>query len=395
MNIWFILMQFPAPREIFVNNDVVTLNRFGYNISVHSLRTRYKLNNKLIAERKLTPIKKTYNSLGNSFYGIIFGFLNPQKFFTLLYFIIKNHCLNLSHLLKSLILLPRVLQLFSEFEKKLPEVVHLYWAHYPSLMGYLVKKYYPKTILSMNFVAYDLHQSFKGSLIVADMADCVFSITKFDRKTLINLGISADKIMTIYHGLTPDIFDYSRKEKIKNRIVSVGAFIPGKNMDKVIMVFSRVQKKHTDVSLVILGDGPMMNEARKLVRELRLNNVIFMGHVSHKDVIEQMSVAEVFLFLSQNERIPNVVKEAMSQRCVCIISKSPGIEELIKSDDCGIVLKSNENELVCDEVDSVLNNYDLYSKITDNAFSFVKKCFNAENSVRKMLSAWQINKRDS
>ena len=43
-----------------------------------------------------------------------------------------------------------------------------------------------------------------------------------------------------------------------------------------------------------------------------------------------MSEAEFFFLMSTTERIPNVVKEAMAAGCVCVVSETPGIRELVE-----------------------------------------------------------------
>jgi glycosyltransferase involved in cell wall biosynthesis len=390
MNIWFILMQFPAPREVFVNNDVEMLNRLGENISVHSLRPKHHRYKKLVVERRMTSLTHTHNSLNNTMFGLMFGLLNLKKFIAIISFIIKNHYSNSQHILKSLVLMPRVLQLFSIFEVERPDVVHLYWSHYPSMLGFLIKKYFPNTILTMNFVAYDLHQRYSGSYIVAQKANHIFSITKFDKSTLVDLGINEEKISTVYHGLLPEIFETKLKSKIKGRIISVGAFVPGKNMLDVVRTFALIQKKNPDVSLVLLGDGPLMPEAIKYVSNKRLTNVTFKGHVSNNEVINYLSEAEVFLFLSSNERLPNVIKEAMSQLCACVILDTPGIRELVKSDDYGIVLDELNLQKVCNAVNQILEDNSLFSTISENSYSFVKKQFNVEENIQQMRKIWRM-----
>ena len=90
MKIWFILMQFPAPREVFANNDVEMLKRYGDDISVHSLRPKHKLYLKLIKERDLSALKHSHSNFSSNIHGLLYGFNNFMKLSKILTFIITN-----------------------------------------------------------------------------------------------------------------------------------------------------------------------------------------------------------------------------------------------------------------------------------------------------------------
>ena len=58
-----------------------------------------------------------------------------------------------------------------------------------------------------------------------------------------------------------------------------------------------------------------------------------------------MASAQYFLFLSQkkSERLSNVIKEAMACKCICICSKTKGINELIINGYNGYILEDSNN----------------------------------------------------
>jgi glycosyltransferase involved in cell wall biosynthesis len=61
------------------------------------------------------------------------------------------------------------------------------------------------------------------------------------------------------------------------------------------------------------------------------DKVMFLGHVSQKKLLVKMANANFFLLMSryESERLPNVVKEAMYQRCIVVTSDTQGINELV------------------------------------------------------------------
>ena len=60
-----------------------------------------------------------------------------------------------------------------------------------------------------------------------------------------------------------------------------------------------------------------------------------------------MAESDIFLFLSSKagERLPNVVKEAMLSGCICIVSNTPGIDELIEDGKTGFIIDKAQREL--------------------------------------------------
>jgi len=320
--------------------------------------------------------------------GLLVGVFKPKILFSLLWFIIRYHLYSPMLFIKSLILLPRIIYLYDRFEKERPEVVHLYWAHYPSMLGYLIKKYYSDSVLSMSFVAYDLHMRYRGSIIVANLADVVFTINRMEVDTLIKLGINPLKIQTVYHGIMSHYFKDAISKKIKGRVVSAGAFIQGKNMSDIVKVFANVQKELPNISLILMGDGPLKNKLKKIVKESNARNVSFLGHIAHETVIKEMRKAEVFLFMSEDERLPNVVKEAMASKCYCITTNTPSINELINNGKSGSVIEIGDLKTAEIFLKKALVEKSFREKAIEKAYVHIKENFNVEVCMMKYINTW-------
>ncbi len=153
MKVSYITMQFPAPSETFASNDIKAL---GVNISVYSLKNKDKNHNNLIKSRGLEKIKIISGDLSKNIFGIFFVFKNIFLFFSLFSWLFKNDLNKPKHLLKMIAFIPMSFYIFEKLKKEKPNVVHLFWGHYPSLVGYLVKKNMPDTKLSQFLGAYDL-----------------------------------------------------------------------------------------------------------------------------------------------------------------------------------------------------------------------------------------------
>lgn len=95
-------------------------------------------------------------------------------------------------------------------------------------------------------------------------------------------------------------------------IVTAGRLIYEKGFDILIDVFSQLKSKHTNLKLIILGDGPLKSKLREQIESLNLENeVVLLGHVSN--VYNYFKLAKLCVVSSRIEGFPNVLLQMMSQ----------------------------------------------------------------------------------
>ncbi len=392
MKVAYITMQFPYPSETFASNDVRLLRKHA-EVSVHGLRFAHPDAKKMLIERNLEKLTLTHNETTSVFAGLGYGLRRPQRLFALLSYSVGTSVTKPSHLLKSLLLVPRVLEIFSWLEREQPDVVHVYWGHYPALVGYLVERYLPQTVVTLSLAAYDLHMQYGGTKQVAQQAHAVRTLTKANVAQIEQVfGVPAERIEIIYDSL--DIARGRRallkKSKIPKRILTAGRLIEAKGMFEVLAVFAAVLKQHPEASLVVLGDGDKRDELEAHSRVLGLEHAVtFKGHVNHDTVFEEMAVAEVFLFLSKSERLPNVVKEAMLSGCVCVASATVGIEELIPNERYGFVVPVDDVAAATAATLHVLEPSFDRTSVIEEAEKHITEHFSLESSLQQYLNLWQ------
>jgi glycosyltransferase involved in cell wall biosynthesis len=179
--------------------------------------------------------------------------------------------------------------------------------------------------------------------------------------------------------------------KDKNIWLTVGRLLPSKGFDKVIDLFSKYKKTNPNAKLNIVGDGVFKTNLEKQVKILNLeNSVSFLGHIEHKDVLKKMAETNVFVLLSakMGERLPNVLKEAMLAKCICVSSKTPGIEELIEHGNDGFTFEEKDYENILITLNNLSS--DEQEVIRNNAQKKIIEHFDVEVSMKKYLEVWGI-----
>jgi len=89
-------------------------------------------------------------------------------------------------------------------------------------------------------------------------------------------------------------------------------------------------------TLLIVGDGPEMGHLARLAQGMQ--NVTFVGQVSHAEVVQYMQKARVLVLPSLSEGLPNVVLEAMAHGLPVIASRVGGIPDLLTDGVTGFLV---------------------------------------------------------
>ncbi len=388
-------MGFPLTSETFACNDVIALQRSGVKIAVHGLRPKHRLFSQLVVERGLTNIWITHNSMMDTLHGLLVGLTQPLLLINFILWILKHSWRRPFNLFKSLILVPRSLQIYDFARRHNPDVVHLYWSHFPSLMGYLIQSKLPQIVVSISFVAHDVYysefnskDSYTGS--VARNADLIQTITAANIPEITKYGISEKNILLSYHGVDFNKIP-AKKEKVKRRIVTAGRLIPDKGFDDVLKAFSQVLSDWPDASLVILGDGPERKKLEAKAHSLRISHAVdFRGFVTHNEIFEEMAVAEIFLFMSfyKAERLPNVVKEAMACNCLCVVSHTPGIEELVTDKVHGYIVQAGDIDSAVRKIHQAFLNPEKMNQMSEIAYQHLQASFDLDLIIKNLQEQW-------
>ncbi len=119
-------------------------------------------------------------------------------------------------------------------------------------------------------------------------------------------------------------------------IISVARFEAPK--DHATLLRALAQLLDLDFRLQLVGDGPELAAARRLVSDLALQDrVEFLGH--RHDVADLLSRAQVFALSSRSESFPMTVLEAMRARLPVVASSVGGISEAVVDGHTGLLVQ--------------------------------------------------------
>lgn len=147
-------------------------------------------------------------------------------------------------------------------------------------------------------------------------------------------------------------------EKREKTLLCVGRLAKVKQFDHTIFVFSHIVKKHPDWKLVIVGNGPELNELIKYADKLGVKDkVSFTGNVV--DMSSLYKKSGIFVLCSSYEGFPMALGEAMllgmpvtSYNCIT------GPAEMIEDQVSGLLIEHNNKKDMENSILSLIENKD-------------------------------------
>ena len=150
-------------------------------------------------------------------------------------------------------------------------------------------------------------------------------------------------------------------------LTHISNFRPVKRIEDVVKIFHKVSKEIPS-KLVMVGDGPLQDDARKLCKELNIiDKVLFVGNSNEINKI--LCLSDLFLLPSERESFGLAALEAMMHGVPVISSNSGGIPEVNKNgysgylSDVGNIDEMAQNAINILKSDSVLNEFKKNAKI--------------------------------
>ena len=152
---------------------------------------------------------------------------------------------------------------------------------------------------------------------------------------------------------------YQREATCYKKIVTIGRLEYEKAYDVLIRAFAHVCSSHPDWKLVIVGQGSLEDNLKKLCIHLCVQDQVeWLG--STNNVYNVLAKADIFVLSSRYEGFPNALCEAMAGGLAVVATDCEfGPREIIKDQENGLLTPVDDEEALAQSISRFIENDDL------------------------------------
>ncbi len=170
-----------------------------------------------------------------------------------------------------------------------------------------------------------LAEDFRQKLIAMGISVPIFRLSTCVDDAVFDVSESLSKD----DGQITDILFLSRLDHRKGAVEAIKAFSKLPDLGQA--------------RLSIAGDGPERDAASRMVQELQLDNVHFLGHIDGEKKIQAFLDADIFFFPTFfGEGMPTTVLEAMAYGLPVVTRSVGGLKDFFDSDRMGFISDSTD-----------------------------------------------------
>ena len=166
---------------------------------------------------------------------------------------------------------------------------------------------------------------------------------------------------------------YSSTEKEIDfvRLITVGNLTENKGHAFLIEVVAELKKSGYNISLEVLGFGPLKNDLEDLIRVKGLEGIVSLkGNVSN--VNEYLSRADIYVHAAYREGFGLVLLEAMASGLPVVTTDGGGNKDLLEDGHNGFLIKERSVKQFADKLIDLIENEELRKGLGGNAQQYSK-----------------------
>ena len=214
--------------------------------------------------------------------------------------------------------------------------------------------------------------------LVNRFAAAITSNSHATSNDLVRDGISGNRIVIVPNGHDASQYKRVRPEHetgISSQpssrhfgLVTTGRLVASKRVIDLLEAVKLLNQRTTKWDLHIVGDGP----ERKNLEQFSIQNglasqIHFAGTRPHKDVLEFLFVADVFVFPSESEGLPNSVIEACLAGLPIVACDIPGVCDAVEHGSTAILVPCRDPKGIAAGIEQLFDDASLRTSLGNKA----------------------------
>jgi len=224
----------------------------------------------------------------------------------------------------------------------------------------------------------------------------ILAISEALAQEYLQSGFNESKVFVLPNCLDADLFhptsESSEKQQLRKKFglsenlficLFVGSIIERKGVDLLLKSFIYLSNEYSDLFLWLIGpstrsDNPSLDQnyvnylQQSLLQEHLSDRVLISGLIQDRQLMaEAYRTADIFIFPSRIEGLPNVVLEAMASGLPVIVSDLPGLRNIARFGENALVVPIGDQEGLVNAVKLLIRDPELGKKIQISARRYI------------------------
>ena len=242
--------------------------------------------------------------------------------------------------------------------------------------------------------------------------DKIIVISEDFKKNIMAKGVPEEKIVVVYNWVDQNavvdiprernkLFDAYGLDRSKFYVTYNGNIGLSQNLDMLLSVAeefqsAKVQAFHgneiccTDIHFLLLGNGAYLDEVKRIIAEMKLENVHLLPFQPYEDISHVFSLGDASLVISKPgtgaASVPSKTWSIMSaSRPVLANFDENELKQIVEKHNCGIFTKAGDKEAFKQSILALYNNREMAAVMGKNGRQFVMDNLTREVGTQKYV----------
>lgn len=282
-------------------------------------------------------------------------------------------------------------------KKSSPSVIHAHFLN-DGIDAIALKKKLKIPLLT-TLHGHDITKKEKRKLFRKDRAyfykhvDKIIAVSDYIYSQALANGCPKEKLVKHSIGIDLQKFETVKSEASSPQLLFVGRLVEKKGCIYLLNALSQLQLKYPDISLIIVGDGPLKSSLQLKVKAEKLN-VEFVGKQSPEQIRDRLSSAWVFTapsITAENgdaEGLGMVFLEAQALKTPVVSFRSGGVVEAIEEGVTGLLSDEKDVPGLIENIEYFIDNADVRQLFGEKGRLRVEEKFNIKVQCKLLESIY-------
>lgn len=393
----YVVKMFPRFSETFVLNELLELERLGFEITVYSLKhptpgprhpqfDRLRARVVVLPERPIEWLTRGPVHVARALVehpGIVLR--------RLLYVATRG-----THQAWKRFFQAAVMR--SDLRLRPVRRIHAHFASAPSRVAWFAAGM-SRVPFSFTAHAKDIYQNGTDLDLLRDKiaaASFVVTVSDFNREYLNQLATNGARVRRLYNGVDLEHFAPATPGGGPPAVLAIGRLVEKKGFDVLLRAWPEVRRSHPAARLTLVGGGPEEVPLRALAATLGIEATIdWAGARTQEEVRGLMTRTTVFCLPCRlaadgnRDGLPTVLLEAMAAGLPCVSTRLTGIPEIIRDGEDGRLVAPDDPAALAGALSELLADPVACAAMGRRARARAEERFDLRRNVRQLADWFQ------